>query len=374
MAGNKVARSDDRGATWRAVSPDLTRQIDRDTIPVMGRLWGPDAVWKHVFTDQYGTATAFDESPKALGLLYVGTDDGLVQVSENDGQAWRKVDNFPGVPELTYVSDVHASPVDANTVFVAFNDYQRGNFKPYLLKSADRGRTWVSIAGNLPAGQPVWSVVQDPVNPALLFAGMELGLFFTIDGGRQWTQLRGGAPTIAFRDLEIQNREGDLVAATFGRGFFILDDFTPLRQLKPEMLSREGVLFAPRRALAYNEIAYMRAGPGNDTTPNPAFGALLTYYLGQDAVGQIVLTIEDADGKTIRQIDGPAKAGFHRVTWDLRPPSPPPARPSGPGPLPPPPPPVRPGMYKVKLSKMVGGAATALDEQTLAVVTLDNRL
>jgi photosystem II stability/assembly factor-like uncharacterized protein len=317
IAGNKVARTDDRGATWRAVSPDLTRQIDRDTLPVMGRLWGPDAVWKHVFTDQYGTATAFDESPLVEGLLYVGTDDGLLQVSEDSGQTWRKIESFPGVPDLAYVSDVHASPRDAGTVFLAFNDYQRGNFKPYLLKSADRGRTWVSITGNLPERHAVWSVVQDPVNGDLLFAGTEFALFFTVDGGRQWTPLRG-APTIAFRDLEIQKREGDLVAATFGRGFFILDDIGPLRQLKPQMLSREGVLFSPRRALAYNEIGYVRAIPGNETTPNPPFGGLLTYYLRKDIAGQVVLKVEDPGGKTVRQIDAPATAGFHRLSWNLR--------------------------------------------------------
>jgi hypothetical protein len=377
IAGNKIARSDDRGGAWRAISPDLTRQIDRDTIPVMGRLWGPDAVWKHVFTDQYGTATALDESPLVEGLLYYGSDDGLFQVSEDGGTTWRKAEKFPGVPDLAYVSDVHASPVDANTVFLAFNDYQRGNYKPYLLKSADRGRTWTSIAGNLPASQPVWSIVQDPVNADLLFAGTELGLYVTVDGGRQWAQLRGGAPPIAFRDLEIHRREGDLVAATFGRGFFILDDLTALRQLKAPMLSREGILLTSRPAPLYNEIGYLRALPGNETTSNPPFGAQLTYYLGRDVAGQgakIELAIESADGKEIQRLAGPSKAGFHRVTWNLRPAPPQPQR-SGSGQAGPPrpqqgggrgganlPPLVSPGTYTIKLLKTAGGTTSQLGE------------
>jgi len=147
IAANKLMRSDDRGASWKLASPDLTRAIDRDTIPVMGRLWGADAVWKNAFTDRFGTGTAVAESPLKEGLLFVGTDDGLLQISEDSGANWRKIDRFPGVPEMTYVTDVHASPVEANTVFVTLNDFQRGNFKPYVLRSADLGRSWSSIAG-----------------------------------------------------------------------------------------------------------------------------------------------------------------------------------------------------------------------------------
>ncbi|HEY0553718.1 MAG TPA: glycosyl hydrolase, partial [Thermoanaerobaculia bacterium] len=186
FAANKLFKSDDRGASWKAVSPDLTRQVDRHKLKVMGRVWGVDAVAYNSSTSFYGNIVALNESPVKAGLLYVGTDDGLVQVSEDDGGAWRKIDKFPGVPDSTYVSDLEASATDANTVFAAFNNMQMGDFKPYLLKSADRGKSWTSIAGDLPERGSVWTVAQDFVNPDLLFAGTEFGLYFTTDGGHKW--------------------------------------------------------------------------------------------------------------------------------------------------------------------------------------------
>src|SRR5205085_11354153 len=167
---------------------------------------------------------------------YVGTDDGLIQVTADGGQNWRKLDKFSGVPDRTYVSRVAASSHDANTVYAAFENHKSGDYKPYLLKSADAGRTWNSIAGNLPENGPVLAFAEDPVNPDLLFAGTEFGLFFTVDGGKKWIQFKGDFPTIAVRDLKIQARESDLAAATFGRGFYILDDIQSLRELKPDTL------------------------------------------------------------------------------------------------------------------------------------------
>jgi photosystem II stability/assembly factor-like uncharacterized protein len=392
LAGSRLFRSDDRGDTWTPISPDLTRQLDRDTLPVMGRVWGPDAVTKHLFTTDLSVSSALAESPLQEGLLYVGTDDGLVQVSEDGGKEWQKMDRFHGVPELTYVSDLCASQHDANTVYAAFNNHQRGDFKPYLLKSTDRGKSWTSVAGNLPDRHVVWSLVEDHVNPELLFAGTELGLFFTADGGKQWVQLRGGVPTIAFRDLEIQRRETDLVGATFGRGFYILDDYTPLRHLTPETFSREAVLFPLRKAYHYHELTYVRAASGNFTTPNPPFGAVLTYYLREDLAGRtapgdtkLVLTVTDANDKMVRQINGPTTAGLHRVSWDLRAgttagrgPQPDPQRQPqrggrrGPGardavPL------AKPGTYKVSLGKLVSGVLTPLGEpQSVEVVPLEH--
>jgi hypothetical protein len=325
-------RSDDRGTTWKLVSPDLTRNINRDTIPVMGRLWGADAVWKNAFTDQFGTGTAVAESPLKEGVLFVGTDDGLVQISEDGGQTWRKVDQFPGVPDMTYVTDVFPSPHDANTVFVTLNDFQRGNFKPYVMRSSDLGRTWSSVAGDLPQRDPVWTVVQDPVNANLLFIGTEFGLSFTADGGRHWVKLKGGMPIVTVRDLEIQARESDLVAASFGRGFFVLDDYAALRGLTSELLSQEGALFAPgRKARLYEELGYYRAQGDNIASPNPPQGALLTYYLRDDvpntAGRKMVLTIADSTGRQVRQLDAAMKAGLHRTPWDLRETAPP-ARPT----------------------------------------------
>jgi len=321
IAANRMMRSDDRGATWKLISGDLTRNIDRDTIPVMGKLWGADAVWKNAFTDQYGTGTAVAESPVKEGLLFVGTDDGLVQISENGGETWRKIEKFPGVPDMTYVTDIHPSAVDANTVFVTFNDFHRSNFKPYVLKSTDLGRNWTSIAGDLPQRDPAWTIVQDHVKPGLLFLGTEFGLSFTLDGGQHWVRLKGGMPTIPIRDLEIQKRESDLVAASFGRGFFVLDDYSPLRSLDGAALSQEATLFAVgRKARAYDEIGYYRAQGDNVASPNPPMGALLTYYVRDDAPSgaKYVLTVTDASGKQVRQLDAASKAGLHRTPWDLR--------------------------------------------------------
>lgn len=327
IMGNRLMRSDDRGTTWKLVSPDITRNIDRDTIPVMGKVWGPDAVWKNMFTDQYGTGTTLAESPLKEGLLFVGTDDGLVDVSEDSGATWRKIDRFPGVPDLTYVSAVLPSPIDVNTVFVTLNDFQRGNFKPYVFKSADLGRTWTNISGDLPDGAPAWTLAQDHVNPNLLFVGTEYGLDFSIDGGRRWLPLRRGLPPIPIRDLAIQKRENDLVAASFGRGFFVLDDYAPLRQIGPDTFSQEGALFAVgRRAQLYDQIGYYSATGDNAGSPNPSEGALLTYYLRDDASAgaKVVLTVADSAGKQIRRLDASTKAGIHRTAWDLRETAPPP--------------------------------------------------
>jgi photosystem II stability/assembly factor-like uncharacterized protein len=373
IAGNRLMRSDDRGATWKLVSPDLTRAIDRETIPVMGKMW-PEAtaVWKNVFTDLYGTATAVAESPVKEGLLFVGADDGVVAISEDGGAAWRKVETFPGVPDLTYVTDVFPSPHDANTVFVTFNDFHRGNFKPYLLKSVDLGKTWTSISGDLPLRDPAWTVVQDHINPNLLFVGTEFGLSFTPDGGRHWVALKNGMPTITIRDLEIQKRESDLVAASFGRGFFVLDDYAPLRQLTAETLAAEAALFAPgRKVKAYEERSLFRPQGDNIASPNPPAGALLTYYLRDDRRdGKVVLSVTDAAGKRLRQLDAQSWAGLHRTPWDLRE-----TAPAGQGggrggrggfaqrgPL------VKPGVYTVTLGRLVNGVVTPLGKpQTVEV-------
>ena len=398
IAGNRLMRSDDRGGSWKFVSPDLTRNIDRDSVPVMGKVWGADAVWKNAFTDQYGTGTALAESPLKEGLLFVGTDDGLVSISEDGGANWRKVEKFPGVPDLTYVTDVFPSPHDVNTVFVALNDFQRGNFQPYLLKSADLGRTWTPIAGNLAPRDPAWTIVQDPVNPSLLFVGTEYGLSFTVDGGRQWVPLKGGLPPIPIRDLEIQTRESDLVAASFGRGFFVLDDYAPLRQITPDVFSQEGVLFAVgRKARAYEQIGYYEAQGDNMASPNPPMGALLTYFV-RDEPGEakIVLTVTDSEGKMVRQIEGAAKAGLHRTAWDLRETPPPAPQGQGRGGRGAGTPPVegeeqtaarggrgfggrgrqgalvKPGNYNVTLGKMVNGTVTPLGKpQMVEVVPLE---
>jgi photosystem II stability/assembly factor-like uncharacterized protein len=364
--GNRLFRSDDRGASWKPVSPDLTRQLDPSKHPAAEKLWSPGDIPRNTFTSPLSVIVSLSESPVKEGLIYAGTDDGLVQVTEDGGATWRKVGEFPGVPEGAYVSDVFASNHDDRTVYAAFNHYQYGDFKPYVLRSTDRGRTWEGVAGNLPNRNPVWCVVEDHVNPQLLFAGTEFALFVTADGGANWAKL-SGAPTVQFRDLEIQKREGDLVCATFGRGFYILDDYGPLRSLTPAALKREGVLLPARKTRAFAELPFARAG-GEFAAPNPPPGALLTYYLREPVRGadaRVTVKIADADGKVVREVNGPSSAGVHRVNWDLRTGGGGGPRGGG-GPL------VPPGRYTATLVKVVGKETTQLGEpQTVEVVPLD---
>ena len=408
FAASRLFRSDDRGNSWTVVSPVLHRGIDRDALEVMGKIWGPDAVAKSESTSTYGNAVALSESPLVEGLLYVGTDDGLIWVSSDGGQNWRTEKTFPGVPDMTYVARLEASIHDPDTVFAAFDAHKDGDFKPYLLKSTDRGRSWASITGDLPERGMVWAVVEDAELPQLLFAGTEFGLYFTRDGGTHWIELEGGLPTVAVRDIAVQRRENDLVLATFGRGFYILDDFSPLRTADEKVLEETAHLFNVKDALLYIETPRLGLpslpkafqGDGYYVAPNPPFGAVFTYHLAEglktrkerrqeaeknaedagttidypsldelraedeEIEPRIILTVTDADGTVVRRIDGPRDEGFHRVAWDLRLPAatpidldPPPVSPWGPppqGPL------ALPGTYSVTLSSLVDGEMTEL--------------
>ncbi len=326
-ASNFLYRTDDRGDSWERISPDLTRSLDRDTLPIMGKVWDSEAIRLNASTTALSTIVTVDESPLLEGLLYVGTDDGLLQISEDGGENWRRVEDFPGVPKWAYVSDVFPSPRDVNTVFVALNNWQRGDFNPYLIKSTDRGRTWVSIAGNLPALHDVWSVIQDHENGNLLFAGTEFGVFVTFDGGGEWTQLVGGLPPAQIRDMTVQRRETDLVLATFGRGFYILDDYSPLREMAPGSLAADAHLFQLRDAYQFTITGSAPAGSasiadlaGNFTTPNPAYGAVFTYLVNAEAEEEetLVLLIRDGAGEMVRELELDSSRGLQRVAWDLR--------------------------------------------------------
>jgi photosystem II stability/assembly factor-like uncharacterized protein len=408
FAAQRLFRSDDRGNSWRAVSPDLSRQIDRTKLKLMGRVQSVDAISRNTSTSFFGTIVSFAESPKQEGLLYAGTDDGLIQVSEDGGGSWRRIDAVPGVPDTTFVSDLEPSRHDPNVVYASFNNHKAGDYKPYLLRSPDRGRTWTSIAGNLPTRGPVWAVAEDHVDPNLLFAGTEFGVFVTVDGGKRWVRLEGGLPTIPVRDLAIQRRENDLVLATFGRGFYVLDDYSPLRK-GAETVERTATLLPVEVARMYVPASPLGGGPKGSqgdalwTSPNPAFGANFTYYLKdplksarakrqeaeKDSVKKkvdpvfptwdqlraedreeapaAILTVSDERGNLIRRLTGPAEAGFHRIAWDLRYPPPDPVTGSAvtgffdqtpTGPL------VTPGRYQVELALRVGGVETAVGRQS----------
>ncbi|HET9528839.1 MAG TPA: glycosyl hydrolase, partial [Blastocatellia bacterium] len=408
FAANRLFRSDNRGESWTVTSGELSRGIDRNKLPVMGKIWGVDAVAKHASTSFFGNSTALAESPKKEGLIYVGTDDGLIHITEDAGKNWRKIEKFPDVPEMTYVSRIIASNHEPNTVYAGFENHKNSDFAPYLLKSTDAGRSWTSIKGNLPANGPVLAIAEDHVNPNLLFVGTEFGLFFSVNGGQKWVQLKGGMPTIAVRDLAIQKRENDLVAATFGRGIYILDNYTPLRSVTPELLARDSHLFEVKDALMYIQSQPLggrgKAFQGESfyTAENPPFGAVFSYYLkeshktrkqrrqeaereaerkgatppyptladlraeDEEEPAGIVLTVTDSSGRVVRRLNGPASAGFHRVSWDLRQPAPnlPPPRQAGeeenPFAEPPSGPLVMPGRYTVTLARRVEGEMAPL--------------
>ena len=318
--GERLYRSDDRGDSWVTVSPDLTRQLDATKIEIMGKIWPTYSVAFNQATTTLSTITAVDESPLLEGLLYVGTDDGIVQASEDGGKTWRKSDRFPGVAENAYVTDVYASPRDASTVFVTLNNYQRGDYKPYVVKSTDRGRNWTAIAGNLPARSGAWSIVQDHINGNLLFAGLEFGVWFTVDGGQNWTQLKGGIPTTQARDLVIQRRENDLIVGTFGRGAYVLDDYSALRELTAATLTEDVRLLPLRDSYLFDELGQQEAAWGNIATPNPPAGATFTYVVGRALEGdaKLVVTIADDAGRQARRLDVPKTPGLNRTTWNLR--------------------------------------------------------
>jgi photosystem II stability/assembly factor-like uncharacterized protein len=326
-ASNFVYRSDDRGDTWSRISPDLSRNLNAFEIPIMGKVWPRDSVALNTSTTPLSNVVSIDESPLLEGLLYAGTDDGLVQISEDGGKNWRKVEQFPGVPQWTYVSDVFASPREVDTVFATLNNWQRGDYKPYVVKSTDRGRTWTSIAGNLPDKHDVWSIIQDHVNGNLLFAGTEFGLFASVDGGKQWVQLKGGLPPIQIRDMTVQKRETDLVLGTFGRGFYVLDDYTALREITAETLDDDARLFPLRDAYLFNPVGNAPAGSagigrlaGNFTVDNPPFGAVFTYHVKQPlpADAKLVVAITDETGRPVRRLDVDGTPGLRRAAWNLR--------------------------------------------------------
>ena len=320
-ASQYVYRTDDRGDSWERISPDLTRNLDWRKLPIMGKVQDPDAISLHESTTALSNVVALDESPLLEGLIYAGTDDGLLQVTEDGGKNWRRVDDFPTVPKWTYVSDIFASPRDANVVFVAFNDWQRGNYKPYILKSTDRGRTFTSITANLPDKHDVWAVIQDHVDGDLLFAGTEQGVYASVDGGKAWVQLKGNLPVTQVRDMQVQKQYSDLVLGTFGRGFWVLDDYSPLRAMTSETLAAEATLYPTRDTVPL----YTVGGEGQQslpvwTAPNPTFGAVLTYSVGQPIASdaKLVITITDGAGRQIRRMDAPKDLGLHREAWNLR--------------------------------------------------------
>ena len=356
FASQRVWRSDNRGDSWTPISKDLTRDQERLGLPIMGQQQSWDNPWDVLAMSNYNTITSLAESPKQDGLLYAGTDDGIIQITEDDGQTWKKIEvgNIKGIPATAFVNDLRADLFDANKVYAALDNHKYGDFKPYLIASSDKGKTWRSINGDLPNRLITWRLVQDHVNKDLFFVATEFGVYFTNTSGEKWIKLSSGMPTISIRDIAIQRRENDLVAASFGRGIFILDDIEPLRNFNSTTNKPEEVFFDIKPAYWYVEKSGIY-GQGDDKykAPNPPFGAVFTYYLsdklkslkdirkekekeaikgnqvipfpGWDTLSdelkqqepKIVLTIKDENDNIVNTVIGTNEKGYNRVNWNL---------------------------------------------------------
>jgi photosystem II stability/assembly factor-like uncharacterized protein len=360
FASQKVFKSDDRGNTWQTISGDLTAGIDRNKLPIMDKVWSMDAIAKNSSTTIYGNITALAESPKNEKLLYAGTDDGLAHTTLDGGANWSKCDNFANVPKQTLITQMMASQHDENVVFACFNNHRNGDFKPYLVRSNDKGKTWSNISSNLPERGSVYCVAEDFKNKNLLFCGTEFGLYFSYDAGQNWIKLKGGLPTTCIKEIAIQERENDLVLATFGRGFYVLDDYSLLQNLKKEDFDKDATIFGARTGLVFNEATPLggdkKANQGASffQTNNPPIGATLTYYLkndyktlkekrkerekeliknnkpvpypsldsmhleDQEEAAYVMAVITDTKNNVMNQYKMPAKKGFQRFTWNGR--------------------------------------------------------
>ena len=399
VGGNYVLKSTDMGGSWKKISKDMTRGIDQNTLPMMGKLWPPEAVAKNLSTSKFGNIFALAESPLKQGMLYVGTDDGLIWTTENDGANWTRYDKFPGVPNMTFVNYILPSQHTQGTVYACFDGRKNSSdFKPYLIKSVDNGKTWTSIASNLPSGT-VYCIQEDHVDPNILFIGTEWGVWTTIDGGKKWVQIKKGIPTIQVKDLTIQKRENDLVVGTFGRGFYVLDNYSSLRKLTEEVEKKEAHLFDINETLLYFPASNLNyQGEVYFRSENPKPEATFEYYIKtgfeslkqkrvkamKDAEGKdedfdyptedellaekeeakpsLVFTIYDADGNIMRKFTQPLSKGYKSTSWDL-------GYLTNRGPK------VPPGTYKVAIDKNIDGVFTRLVEpQAFTIKSLPNAL
>ena len=331
--GNRFFKSMDRGDTWTATN-DLTKQIDRNTLPIMGVPGNQPMASKHDGYTGYGYIVTISESPKMPGVLWVGTDDGNVQISRDGGSTWTNVaKNVPGIGDTYHISRVEASHFDAGTCYLAVDGHRSDDLKPYLFVTRDYGATWVSIVSNLPEWGTVNVVREDPKNKDLLYVGTENGLFISFDGGREWRPFNSGMPIIRIDDILVHPRDNDLIVGTHGRGIYILDDIAPLQELSAKkVLDTEVTLFDVRPGTLWmNDPRLGRYWGGAKLFrgTNPAPGTAITYYLKSAPSSDVKITISDYSGKVVRNITGTREVGLNRVQWNLR--GDPPPRPPGGG-------------------------------------------
>lgn len=420
FAANKVFRSDDYGNSWEVISDDLSRKIDRNKLKVYGRILSMDAVAKNGSTSPYGTIVALSESPINEDLIVIGTDDGLVQITSDGGNSWLKVENIPGAPSQSYVNSVYTSHHDENIIYVAFNHHKYGDFKPYIFMSSDKGSNWKSISGNLPSRGSVYAIEEDHIDSGLIFCGTEFGVFFSPDNGKVWKELSNGLPTIAVRDIAIQRDMNDLILGTFGRGFYVLDDYTLLRDVENKEISDEAMIMTTRDAIMW-EKANPLGLPGKSFQGDNFYVgenldpvAMIDYYYGNsyksirdkrkaaekdliknkrdvnypsydelkaemnESQTELLFTIRNSENLVVKKISRKPTKGFSRFHWNLR------YEPTNPinlssssfynpfagtteGTL------VEPGDYTIEMDYVVGGNITQLVEpKKFSVTLLDN--
>jgi len=358
FASQRVWKSEDRGDSWETISEDLTNNIERISTPFYGSKQKWNNAWDVRAMSNYSTITSLSESPIQEGLIYAGTDDGVIQMTENGGESWKKINfkKFSGLPETAFVNDIKTDLFDKNTVYVVFDNHKYGDYNPYIYKSKNKGFTWQKLTNNLPENTILWRIVQDHENKNLLFLGTEFGVYFTNNGGNEWIKLKGGLPNISVRDIAIQKSENDLVLGTFGRGIYILDDYSSLRTFNIKDMNSE--LFTPRNGYWYKQKRILgggrKAAQGDNyfVADNPPFGVEFTYYLNEKILSkkkireknekksekenQIIKVpnweiLEDekkeinpaiwifiySDNNIIKKVKAKNKKGLSRVSWNL---------------------------------------------------------
>ncbi len=354
---HKVLRSDDRGESWQEISPDLTRGVPKELHPLMGRSWSIDEL---IVKASFAHVVTIAESPVDEKRLYAGSGDGLLHTTHDGGESWQRSE-LAGLPELARIHHIVASPHDVDVAYAACHNFFAGDFRPYLYKTGDGGATWSSISADLPEHGATFTVGVDHVDPDLLFVGTIGGVFVSNTREVAWVKLSGGIPASALvMDLDIHRQEDDLVVSTFGRGVYILDDYSPLRHLKPEALDQEAMLFPVADAPMFVESQPLGSrgvgfqGASFYSAPNPQVGAVITYYvkdkpkskkelrneaekalqeagkevrhpsyetLEEEAAEEdpyLLFVISDAEGRVVRKIKQEIEAGVQRLAWDFR--------------------------------------------------------
>jgi len=339
--GNKVFKTTNQGNKWQEISPDLTRNQEWKKLPIMGIVRDDNTLSRDDGVGNYGTLSSISESPQKSGLIFAGTDDGNVHMTVDGGATWKDLTTRFRLPESRWVSCVLASAHNEATAYVTFDGHRDNDFTPYVFKTVDAGTTWTLITNGIPQGMAVNVIREHPWNPNLLFSGTEFGLFLSINGGKDWVLVSGNLPRAPIDDIVVNEETNDLILGTHGRGFIILDDLAMLEELDVSILESKAHLFPVKEAIQYFETRELpNPGASQFSGPNPEYGALITYYLkndppqpeplkteqeGTDEGSQykspysgVKIIISDARGNVIREIAGPDRIGFNRVSWDLR--------------------------------------------------------